>query len=683
MATKTERLLVPDKPGRRRSGGANSRGPERITASGKGRLRPRARLIRTIGAELISSEVVAILELVRNSYDADATLVQLIFRNAYAEGAELEIVDDGHGMSREMLLGPWLEPATAFKTGGSGDPMAGDRSPLGRRRLGSKGVGRFATQRLGRHLFLRTAQGAFTELHAEFDWISLDRADAFLDELRIPWREVRTPLRRRWKGTSLLISGLREIWTGERFDRLRLALSRLLGPGLGADPPFRIELVTNDIRESIEPALEGLTPMYAVAGEVRSSGLAVLMYTDLSGVTEQWERSVQWPPVGVACGPFSFEVKAWDLDKPALIPFLQKTGIAHGLRDFRRLIREHSGVSLYRDGFRILPYGEPDNDWLRLDRRRVNNPTVRLSNNQILGWVKVSAERNPLLQDQTNREGLVNNEAYVHLQHVVMELLTHLEHRRFQARRSLGVGATAQLRRTAPTLMFDRLAEPAPGPGSPEIVHLAALGHLSSLVQQRVSHLHRQLATELDVLQHELPTLWGGNELHTAILPTIQRATQRLDSLIHTTALLARLQVPRDRSGDRDPPACESFSRVFELFAERIARLEVTASARIEGERVPAAQACNVQMEPLLGLVVAGVLDVLERCRKPRRLEVVFSATALSILCSTPDGPDPESIDHSLGVTLARQVAGQRAVLSEHRTDGTRLVIGADRATTS
>jgi hypothetical protein len=675
MPTKTERLLFPDKHPRHRRGGATHVGPERIMASGKGRLRPRARLIRTIGAELISSEVVAILELVRNSYDADATLVQLVFRNSYTDNAELEIVDDGHGMSRDILLGPWLEPATAFKTGGSNDPLAGDRSPLGRRRLGSKGVGRFATQRLGRHLLVRTAQRGRTELRADFDWIALDRADAFLDQLRVPWRELRTTPRRRWKGTSLLIRGLREIWTGERFDRLRLALSRLLGPGLGADPPFRIDVVINDVHELIEPALEALTPMYSVAGEVRSSGLAVMRYTDLSGVTEQWERSVQWPPVGVACGPFSFEVKAWDLDKPALIPFLQKTGIAHGLRDFRKLIREHSGISLYRDGFRILPYGEPDNDWLRLDRRRVNNPTVRLSNNQILGWVKVSAERNPLLQDQTNREGLVNNEAYVHLQHVVVELLTHLEHRRFHARRSLGVGATAPLRRPTPTLMFDQAAEPAPVVGNPEILRLAALGHLSILVQQRVSHLHRQLATELDLLQHELPGLWGGDELHTAVLPMVQRARERLTSLVNASALPAKLQMPRERSGDPQSVASEPICRVFELFAERIARLEVVASARVDGQVVAVGQVSNVEMEPLLGLLIAGALDVLERCRKPRRLDITSSGTRLSLLCSSPDGPELGAVERSFGVSLARQVAGEHALRIEHRTDGTWLLL--------
>jgi hypothetical protein len=160
---------------------------ERPLAEGKGRIRPRARLLRTIGAELISSEVVAVIELVRNSYDADATRVDLVFNYPEdPERASLEIRDNGHGMSREIVLGPWLEPATDHKSGFGRGETAGDRSPHGRRRLGSKGVGRFAVQRLGAELKLLTrAAGSMTEVVAWFDWKALETGK-YLDELRDP-----------------------------------------------------------------------------------------------------------------------------------------------------------------------------------------------------------------------------------------------------------------------------------------------------------------------------------------------------------------------------------------------------------------------------------------------------------------------------------------------------------------
>ncbi len=75
-------------------------------------------------------------------------------------------------------------------------------------------------------------------------------------------------------------------------------------------------------------------------------------------------------------------------------------------------LREWSGISVYRDAFRVLPYGEPDDVWLRLDQRRVNNSVVRLSNNQVCGFVEISGDTNPDLKDQTNRGGLIQNRAF-------------------------------------------------------------------------------------------------------------------------------------------------------------------------------------------------------------------------------------------------------------------------------
>lgn len=340
-------------------------------AEGKGRIRPRARLLRTIGAELISSEVVAVMELVRNSYDADATRVDLVFNDPEdRDEATLQIHDNGHGMSREILLGPWLEPATDHKRGSGRDSLGGERSPGGRRRLGSKGVGRFAVQRLGDELQLRTrAEGSLTELVAWFDWRVLEEGK-YLDELRIPWREQQSsgisP-----HGTVLIISGLHDRWSRDRFDKLRLGLSRLVSPALEED--FRIHVTINGAREEIASAVDPDAAMYSIQGEVEAGGQATIRYKDINGDEEVWERHVLWPEASnEKCGTFQFRISAWDLDSGPLRFFLKEIDSDMGLRNFRRAIREHSGISLYRDGFRILPYGEPDNDWLRLEIGRAH-----------------------------------------------------------------------------------------------------------------------------------------------------------------------------------------------------------------------------------------------------------------------------------------------------------------------
>jgi signal transduction histidine kinase len=572
-----------------------------LISSGRGRFRPRARLIRTIGAELISSEIVAIIELVRNSYDADASKVQIRFTRPHLpEQAGIEIADDGHGMTREVLLGPWLEPATDFKDPGGLDPNGGERSPGGRRRLGSKGVGRFAAQRLGGHLLVRSSAGARATLEAEFDWGHLDRADQYLDQLTIPWREVRSHPAT-WCGTSLVITALRDRWTPARFERLRLALARLLGPRHAGDR-FSVELVIDGQADKIRPAIEAIPAMYSVRGKVGNDGRARIHYRDIFGIKEQWNRTVLWPAAGQTSGPFTFRISAWDLDRVALDFFLGKAAVKLGPRDFRRTIRDHSGISLYRDGFRILPYGEPDNDWLRLDRRRVNNPTLRLSNNQVLGSVQITADRNPGLRDQTNREGLVSNDAYTHLQHVLVELLSYFETRRFAARRSSEVAGRAPVlhiaaarRNTETEAVLRRFArqdllaagelaelrdalrarEEAGAEALRRYAGLAAAGQLAAAAFTRVLHPLRQIDSELSLAGNEVESLEIAAENREDIMSALQRARRRLRGVQHVMERLDPLARPRGvrRLGRLDLETC--VSDVAAVLTDEIAQRQI------------------------------------------------------------------------------------------------------------
>ena len=95
--------------------------------------------------------------------------------------------------------------------------------------------------------------------------------------------------------------------------------------------------------------------------------------------------------------------------------------------EVRAWLKEWSGISIYRDGFRVWPYGEPHDDWLRLDQRRVNNPVVRLSNNQVVGFVEISRDGNADLADQTNREGLLQSRAFDDLRRLLYFVLQILE----------------------------------------------------------------------------------------------------------------------------------------------------------------------------------------------------------------------------------------------------------------
>lgn len=438
-----------------------------VTDSKGHALRPRARILRTLGEELISSETVAILELVKNAYDADARIIQVTFSTSLEKGeGRLDISDDGHGMSLSTVHTAWMEPATDTKK------KARVSRYLKRRLLGEKGVGRFAAARLAEELELITRPpDSKDEIYALFDWTQFDRDDLYLDEVLIltEERKPRDLVKGRTlpakvepskgdlprdgsHGTILRMNRLKRTWTDREMDDLRRGLSRLVSP-FESHRDFRIFLQLPDetasTAQEVEPPKIIQYPHYTIDGDVTADGrysLKIQLHAEAkTEVLEGWFRhpdqasqtsvaavSTTDGTLPVVCGALSFRVLVWDRDQLDNID--QKLGT--GIRSIRKDLDSIAGISIYRDGFRVLPYGEPDNDWLRLDMRRVQNPTMRLSNNQITGYIKIGADTNPSLRDQSNREGLDNNEAYADLQGIMLLSLSKLEELRYREKQA-------------------------------------------------------------------------------------------------------------------------------------------------------------------------------------------------------------------------------------------------------
>jgi hypothetical protein len=148
-------------------------------------LRPRARILRTFGDELSSNETVAVIELVKNAYDADATQVLVRFQGPLEIGqGRVEVMNNGQGMSLETMQTTWMEPATLFR-------KRQQRSEkYGRRVLGEKGIGRFAASRLANKLEVVTRRtGEDRETRALFDWSQFDDEQKYLDQVEVLWEE--------------------------------------------------------------------------------------------------------------------------------------------------------------------------------------------------------------------------------------------------------------------------------------------------------------------------------------------------------------------------------------------------------------------------------------------------------------------------------------------------------------
>lgn len=441
------------------------------------RLRPRARLLRTLGSELISSDKVALIELVKNSYDADATRVVIRFVGPLEERAgHIEIWDDGQGMDAATLRSSWLDIATDTK---KRDPI----SSSGRRVLGEKGIGRLAAARLGHEMLMTTRQPGEREISLLIDWAQFDREGAYLDEVEVAW-EVREPdlfsghglatkvlstdtdERVIEHGTVIRMDRVTHTWTEQDLRELRTALGRLIRPRPGAvrqadaqagglahdqggiDVGFDILLLLENVPENLARLAgeigpnDGLqTPHYRLWGHVNADGVGRLQYAQDEPPTKEalpnialWSENSRHPEVG----PFDFELNVWDRDRVALARTLStaQAGPARAadLTTFRETLNEFAGVSIYRDNFRVLPFGERGDDWLGLDLRRVQSPTRRLSNNQIIGHVFIGADTNSGLRDQSNREGLLQGRAFSDLQSMMRAALTVLENKRYLSR---------------------------------------------------------------------------------------------------------------------------------------------------------------------------------------------------------------------------------------------------------
>ncbi len=421
-------------------------------------LRPRARILRTFGDELISSETVAIMELVKNAFDADATGVVVKFQGPLRSGkGMIEVIDNGHGMDLNTIRTTWMEPATLVR-------RQNTTSKLKKRRvLGEKGIGRFAASRLANFLeVISRPINKDKETYALFNWSEFDNEEKYLDEIEIETSErlpeeirkggtievFRQYLDEEYfdnteHGTILRMRSMRERWGDKQFEYLRAELSRLISPFFNVDrrtanDHFQIFLGLPDSMARyaglVEPPEIFKRPHYVIRGTIAKTGKYSLWIKMPNQSEEEHIRGRFLSESGrnPQCGPFRIELRIWDRDRDSLRILAEQA--ESDISKIRKDLDEGAGISIYRDGFRVLPYGERRNDWLRLNMRRVQNPTLRLSNNQILGYIRISADTNPELKDQSNREGLIASQAFNDLGYLTESILNEVEQRRYRIR---------------------------------------------------------------------------------------------------------------------------------------------------------------------------------------------------------------------------------------------------------
>ncbi len=405
------------------------------------RIHPRA--FKALGADLVTNDVVAIIELVKNAYDAYATTVDVRF---LAGDKILEIEDNGSGMSRETIEEAWCTVATPYREDNPFAKLPGKRN---RRASGQKGLGRLSAARLGIELEMITQSEEGECWTIKVNWEQLAKCES-LD--RCIATIARTPQRQFAKsGTLLRIFPLRTKWNESTWDDLRDNLGRLLPP-FDVNQDFAIRLTTPALFENpvdITPPEFLEHPKYVICGAVGASGKVRYRY-QYHAVRGTGHRTtsgtVTWKQVQEQAddatlngmgepgfGPFRFEFRAWDIGPQDTQEIAERFELKKS--SVRSDIRAYKGISVYRDGVLVLPKSEGTRDWLGLDVRRIGKVGPRLSTPQLVGYVAISATRNPDLEDTSDRERLAATPQVLAFEETLRAIVSIMENERDKDRR--------------------------------------------------------------------------------------------------------------------------------------------------------------------------------------------------------------------------------------------------------
>lgn len=401
-----------------------------------------ARVAIQLGRESISSSLIAISELVKNAYDADAEEVRIKFLNLDTADATMVIEDDGSGMDSTELKNNWLRIGTDFK-------IKSEKSRHKKRVLtGSKGLGRLGIDRLCRKLILQTkAETSKNGIELEVNWGDYEnRTETNLEEITHNIYEISGnihdiygdfPFRKGYKGTRLILSGLKDDWTEKYISELKKELSLLVSPFKNVKD-FKIHLKSGYTK--IDGLLESRQYLQAAEWKLHAAideNNMVLLEVSSSRFNEHfkdgptaWKDWIKDRKDIPRCGPLRLEMY-FIPERPdqvlRSINFEKKTVM--------EFLRNNQGIRIYRDQFRVKPYGEPsgDGDWLNLSLRRATSPGGvaqggwKVAYHQVVGAVFITREHNRGLIDQTNREGLVEEPPFFDLRAFAIKAVGYFE----------------------------------------------------------------------------------------------------------------------------------------------------------------------------------------------------------------------------------------------------------------
>ena len=407
----------------------------------------RARLMPQIGDQLIKNESIALLELVKNAYDADAPDVWVeMWDIDKSDKGKIIVKDNGDGMDLSIVENSWMEIGTDNKKNLLDEYIMNDKkSALGRLPMGEKGIGRFGVHKLGSKITLITRMKGKKEVVVKIDWTSFEKFD-YLEQVPITVIE-RNPeyFTGQQKGTYIEITELKNVWTRGKLRDVYRSIMSLQSP-FESIQSFNVVFETNH-----KEWLEGLLTVDRIKNDA-------LFFADVSiegnEITELKYEFKPWKVLNKLeekqvvrthiemCREErenkkkilkKIDLSLFDIGKvrmKLMIFDLDNTILSYGVSDKKGLkeyLKNNGGIAVYRDNIRIYEYGDSGNDWLQLESKRINAPGTTLSSKITIGAIYLNRQDSGSLIEKTNREGFVENEAFEEFRYAIVNAIEKIQ----------------------------------------------------------------------------------------------------------------------------------------------------------------------------------------------------------------------------------------------------------------
>jgi len=401
-----------------------------------------------IGRDLINDDFIAVFELVKNSYDAHASNVDIIFDKSGDKFTKITILDDGKGMNYDDLINKWLFVAYSAKKEGTEEDNYNyrDKIKVKRAYAGAKGIGRFSCDRLGTNLYLETIKDE-TKAKVEVlitDWEKFE--DNLNDEfvnISVLHDTIPKSTYRKEKGTVLEITNLRSEWDREKLLKLKSALAKLVNPNTkSSEDSFKINLIVDSEKDGDEKIQEvgkrKKLPKEAIYKDIVNGDVENLIFETLDLKTTKITSELSSENKNIITttlyegGKIVYKIQEenqlknlknidftiYYLNQSAKSTFTKRMGIAP---------IDYGHIFVYKNGLRIFPYGERGEDPFKMDTRKTQGTSRYIGTREVIGYIDIYGKNEELSETSSRGDGLIKTPTYTELYEWFYTTLRRLE----------------------------------------------------------------------------------------------------------------------------------------------------------------------------------------------------------------------------------------------------------------